>query len=107
MAAVDRDENTRLSQGTNDGDDTRALYLGRGWRGTGTSTLAPHIDNVRALVAHRESGGDRGGRLDPATIAKTVRRNVQNAHDAGTIERQASPDRWFGVRGKRRHRDSV
>ena len=85
FAGVDRDSGGRLlAQGLDDRDDAAHLLSGIDRRRTRPRRLATDIDDIGTIAEHFQPARDRSFLVDEiTTIGKTVRRDVENAHDEG------------------------
>ena len=82
------------AQPFDDGDDARQLLLGGHVVGTGARRLAADVENVGALRGELQAMGDGSlRRRVQAAVGEAVGRDVDDAHDAWTVERQAGKTR--------------
>ncbi len=95
LARVDGDQHIGARpQALDDWDDARELLLGGDVVGAGAGRFAADVENVGALLGELQSVRDGGlRRRVQAAVGEAVGRNVDDAHDARTVERQTGKAR--------------
>ena len=88
VACVDRNDGAALRECTDDGKHALGLLVRRDRREARTRGLAAHIDDVGAGIEHCHAARNGGVDVEVAfvTVAERVRRDVEHAHNAGTVE---------------------
>src|SRR5579885_572215 len=90
-ARVDRDHGVLLGEARDDWEDPAKLFLDRRRSRARPRRLAPDVDIVGALGDEAQAVLDRLGRIETfAAVGKGVRRDVEDRHQARTIEDNAA-----------------
>ena len=88
---IDRDSDAAARKLLDDRNDPPQLLLDRDRLRAGPRRLATHVNDIRARCMQRQSSRNRRGRrISITAIREAIGGDVDNRHDAGTIQREAS-----------------